>query len=393
MDRYTFDPYGDLLLLLSEPDDLEHENEDTDNDENEDEAMDGGEDGEGEQSPTTSKQIQMRASSKVLALVSPVFRVMLQTGGFLESVTLASEKQVEIALPEDDAAAFEIILNITHARTRRVPKKVDLRMLTEITILIDKYQLHEAVEVFSDYWIADLRRHIPTDDLMNEIPNLPSWLCVTWVLNQPQEFKNLTEMATLCGTKYLKGPGTDHLPIPSQVIGMFPLSRHFLALANVFKDDIEKARVKAIGDVVCYVQTLISSYRKAKYQCSATSITPTRQGRLALHFPSSSDKVQHWEECDSMMLGCLERIAISTGIEPAPSVYDGIVFGKLLDKLLDIQLRSLCDRMNYQTGFNEYGRRVEPITHGVKEALVCRLESIRDSVQGLSITDYQAPKI
>lgn len=49
-----------------------------------------------------------------------------------------------------------ILLNIIHGHTRKVPWQRDLH--TQISILVDKYFFHEAVETFSDTWIRIKRR-------------------------------------------------------------------------------------------------------------------------------------------------------------------------------------------------------------------------------------------
>jgi hypothetical protein len=67
---------------------------------------------------------------------------------------LGNEGRVTVLLPDDDPDAFLIILNVVHSRHRQLPGKVSLEMLTRISVLVDKYQMVEAVEVFSSGWIA-----------------------------------------------------------------------------------------------------------------------------------------------------------------------------------------------------------------------------------------------
>jgi hypothetical protein len=42
-----------------------------------------------------------------------------------------------------------------------VPRKVSLDLLTQISILVDKYQMMAAVEILSDAWIEELKKDIP----------------------------------------------------------------------------------------------------------------------------------------------------------------------------------------------------------------------------------------
>lgn len=80
---------------------------------------------------------------------------MLQ-GDLLEGKTLRFTSSVEV-LPEDDPSAVLHLMDIIHGRTRRVPRLVDLRTLTQLTVLVNYYQFHEAVKVFSDMWLDALR--------------------------------------------------------------------------------------------------------------------------------------------------------------------------------------------------------------------------------------------
>jgi hypothetical protein len=54
-----------------------------------------------------------------------------------------------------------VLLDIVHSRSRRVPGKVSPDLLTQISILVDKYQMMAAVEILSDAWIEELKKDIP----------------------------------------------------------------------------------------------------------------------------------------------------------------------------------------------------------------------------------------
>lgn len=60
---------------------------------------------------------------------------------------------MEVDLPDDDEALMVIVLNIIHGRNRLVPKEVGLELLTKLAVLVDKYQMVEAIEWCSDTWI------------------------------------------------------------------------------------------------------------------------------------------------------------------------------------------------------------------------------------------------
>jgi hypothetical protein len=153
----------------------------------------------------------MKASSRHLALASVVFRTLLR-GNFREGVALRTTGTAEIPLPDDHPAAFLILLNIVHGHARTVPRQVDLRILTQIAILVDKYQFHEAAEMFTDSWFQSLKESIyqsPSDDLVAEI-------CIYWVFGKSSEFQEVTRVAVRESTGKID---EKRLPIPSSIVG------------------------------------------------------------------------------------------------------------------------------------------------------------------------------
>jgi hypothetical protein len=135
------------------------------------------------------REVEMRVSSRHLILASALFKCLLK-GGFPESQSLSSTGALKIPLPDDDPNPLEIILNIIHGHVKKVPRKVDIDVLTQISVLIDKYAFHEVAEIFTDMWFENLRVNPPktfTEDLM-------SWFCVSWVLSKPEMFRHITKL-------------------------------------------------------------------------------------------------------------------------------------------------------------------------------------------------------
>jgi hypothetical protein len=81
---------------------------------------------------------------------------------------------LELPLPDDDPDAISILLDVIHGHTRKVPRKVDFELLIHISILVDKYQLQEVVEVFFNGWIQALDQEVPASLTVDLIP----WLCI-----------------------------------------------------------------------------------------------------------------------------------------------------------------------------------------------------------------------
>lgn len=160
--------------------------------------------------------VHMRVSSKHLILASPTFRSMLGPN-FEEGQRLRIEGSTDIALGDDDPDAFEILLNIIHGLTRKVPRTVSLEMLTKISVLVNYYQMQEVVELFSDTWIEHLAREgLP----VSHGPEAVSWLLIAWVFHKPLEFRAVSRAIELGCDEKLEDEFDETFPIPPPVIGM-----------------------------------------------------------------------------------------------------------------------------------------------------------------------------
>lgn len=200
---FTFDPDGDLTLILSKPREGDEEGVaagaapensgsprragDTPTTTSKDDAASGAglemkidTDVEHEDSKV---QVRMLVSSKHMMVASPVFRAMLRHRNFKEGQELSTKGKLELPLPDDDVAAMTIILDVLHGRSRRVPREVSLDALTQVSILVDKYQMVEAVEVPSDVWIEKLRKTIP-DVYSSKSTEVHRWLAIPWVFRK-----------------------------------------------------------------------------------------------------------------------------------------------------------------------------------------------------------------
>lgn len=165
------------------------------------------------QSPTHDAEdsVRIRVSSRHLTLASPYFRRMFE-GSWKEADTLRKQRTVEVNVEDIDADALVIIMRIIHCKTRDVPKQIALEMFAKIAVIVDLYQCHEAVEIFTNMWIAklgDARRNEYSRDTV-------LWICISWVFGLDEKFKSVTYAALMHG----KGPTqTLGLPILQSVVG------------------------------------------------------------------------------------------------------------------------------------------------------------------------------
>jgi len=105
--------------------------------------------------PTTSTKF--RVSSRILSLASPVFRAMFSPHS-LRGVALASATAlVEVEFPDGSPQALEAILNILHFRHDCVSENVSYDFLYEIALVVHKYDLVEALELWGEVWLRGAR--------------------------------------------------------------------------------------------------------------------------------------------------------------------------------------------------------------------------------------------
>ncbi|KAH0538932.1 hypothetical protein FGG08_004523 [Glutinoglossum americanum] len=329
------DPDGDLILVLVGHDEGLHTNGLSD-----ETAL--GENVTMERSVQNEK-IRFRVSSKHLCLASPVFRVMLQ-GKFKEAAVLLSTGTVEIPLEDDNPAAFLILLNIIHGYTRKVPRKITLDLLTQIAILLDKYNCREVVEAFSERWIDQLRGDVPRS-LTN---TLLLWLCIAWIFEEPAEFRAITQIAERESPGVIEGDQVNSLPIPSSVL-----------------NSINAKRQAAISSTLCTLQSFLQKYQGSTILC--------RKGGT----PGFN--------CDAMVLGGLTKGMASIGLLPPPiPPYEGLSFTKLVGGIRDMQLPALCDSSKHPNGWELYSSPPCGVKHGVQSSI----NIIEARIRGLSLSDF-----
>jgi hypothetical protein len=233
---HTFDPDGDLVLILSKP----QKTTDTAN-QKAPENPTGPTKKKRKRGAATHNALLVEAekvctvvSSKHLILASPIFKVML-SGRFREGLRRNAAGQMEVDLPDDDHAVMTVVLNLIHGRNRLVPKQVDLEMLTRLATLVDKYQMIEAVESLSDVWIDNLlaKEKLPGGNGINQKQCIQRWIAVAWVFRREKEFSKITAAAMICYGSNLTDGLDRELSIPQKILGGFSSVLHTSGEANL----------------------------------------------------------------------------------------------------------------------------------------------------------------
>jgi hypothetical protein len=89
-------------------------------------------------------------------------------------------------------------------------------MLTKIAVLVNYWQMHEAVELFSNTWVDHLARK---GLLLSHCLESISWLLITWVFHKPVGFRAVCRVIELGCDEKLEDDFNGSLPIPPPVLG------------------------------------------------------------------------------------------------------------------------------------------------------------------------------
>ncbi|PQE15496.1 BTB POZ domain-containing protein [Rutstroemia sp. NJR-2017a WRK4] len=336
----TLDPDGDLILQL----DVVKEVKDAKGD-----SKDASVSGEGSTTSTseTSKansdtvdKVHMIVSSKHMCLASPVFKAMLQ-GRFKEADQLREKGRIEIPLPDDDAAAMEVVARIIHGRFTTIPKIVKLPLFTQITVLVDKYQMLEIVYLNASHWAKalDLREgsHLSWSDRFR-------WLCISYVLHIKEEFNAITK--TICResdrtvARLIEESDVIDLPIPQ-----FVLAQHH-GTDEEIQDAIETMRQQSIQNMIGQLQTLILKYQSSSEACCPLAEVPTYlyNGKPV---PGYGKINVHRNECDAMVLGYLIKSAYVQNLYPQPlPPYDSYSLFSVSRGIANLEITTACAKLS-----------------------------------------------
>jgi hypothetical protein len=181
--RVVIDPDGDMLLRFHQ----EPPGEKTSNEKIEEKKL---------------ETLELMVSSKVLSLVSPMFKAMLN-GRFKESIELAENKASSqpytLTLPDDREAAT-ILVRILHFNLAGIPEKPSPACMEQLAFLCDKYQCVNAMKYCGGLWLRDWL--LLYDGEEPTIDDLCRLLVFAYVTDLPKEFVDITWKIFL----YHKGP-------------------------------------------------------------------------------------------------------------------------------------------------------------------------------------------
>ncbi|KAJ8060596.1 hypothetical protein OCU04_010907 [Sclerotinia nivalis] len=308
-------------------------------------------------------------SAKHMSLASPVFKAVL-AGGFRETVELREKGRTEVALPDDDADAMTILIDVIHGRFKLVSKTLNLGTLTRMSILVDKYQCHESVDFLRNVWTANFQTHRWSRNWYNTA----CWICVAWVFELDAEFKEATESV-------IRDSNTGIAVM---------LKRHKLDLP-IKKLSVDEMRLNTINQAIQILSDMISNYQGSTLMCPTTSAPAsmsqsdsTTIGPSLSHVARFSDSVSiasHRQDCDSMVLGSLIKSATSKGQFPLPQapLYNSLSFYTIKSKLEALGVMTGCNMVLQDTSYH----------HDIRRQLRLGVTIIDADISGLNLADFK----
>ncbi|PVH85239.1 hypothetical protein DL98DRAFT_54784 [Cadophora sp. DSE1049] len=359
----TFDPDGDLLLRLpyfAEQVEGEKRECGTDTETLLDDAaadrLDGAMTPEEEfdelmEEAGTASEIHMLVSSKHLMLASPVFRAMLQYSNFKEGDELRKNGRVEVALPDDNYIAFGIMMDIIHGRVSKIPRRVSLEILTNMSILVDKYETVELFGLILNVWIPFLEKSLPQSFNSDVLP----WLSIAWVFRLPEHFRKMTGLLQSVADGTKQEILADTLPIPSRVF-----------------EKIEMWRQGTILKALEPIEKFFSDCQSPKGVCLGSA-----RSELIV-------------ACNGMMFGTFLRSASAQKIWPLPSYpFHGLRVLEVTKRIRSLGIKSICSntfqehKVSYITHLVDTSK-----SHGYNELFVDKMAKIEGTLSGLGLESF-----
>ncbi|CAD6454372.1 c143b5e7-2582-4c63-8801-dd38ed613e45-CDS [Sclerotinia trifoliorum] len=284
-------------------------------------------------------------------------------GNFQEGLKLKEAGKVEIPLPDDDSAAWNILLNIIHGRYMSIPLQLKLQVVTQIAVLVDKYRMHEVVYLFLPTWRKAMD-YPPTgwEDIVD-------WICISWSSNWKKNCVKTFEST-------IRFYNLDNLPIPQLIISKFSsfsidrISTDRKQRQNrcISPESDRKGALDILGDMISQYQNSITNCN-----CSGFRRNDLIDGLKA-----------HRRWCDIMVHGSLVRSATLENIYPIPlAPHEWLSFSDLQSKISRLEIFTACYILMKHTSWN----------HKIHQNLIASTNSAGDELVELFLEPIKIHKM
>ncbi|KAM3555235.1 hypothetical protein ARSEF4850_006099 [Beauveria asiatica] len=184
------DPQGDLIIEIPELDKATREASDEQIEEDDVHAIEVS--SSTPSSDTAERQfLHFRVSTKHLQLASDRARCM-----FLHPFAESNKDEVTGLFKWTfealfDTEAFRIVLSVIHGQSKLVPERVSVRLLADISAVVEDLQCRDAVWFYAKVWLRYLGEELPAE----VSPDLFDWIFISSVFDEPSIFTATTQTA------------------------------------------------------------------------------------------------------------------------------------------------------------------------------------------------------
>ena len=135
--------------------------------------------------------VRFRVSSKILSLMSPVFKALLSSSFKEGTYPRSTETPLDLPLPEDNTNAISALLHIAHMKSslidRDSPKDFITEVLDPLIVVADKYDCGQVVAAHYGEWLKDCRISKQSTKTLNSLAK------VAYMLKLPNHFNPVAE--------------------------------------------------------------------------------------------------------------------------------------------------------------------------------------------------------
>ncbi|CAK7231351.1 hypothetical protein SCUCBS95973_007881 [Sporothrix curviconia] len=265
------------------------------------------------------------------------------SGGSSYSQTEEADGRIHIVLEGLDADAVTTVLNIVHGRggKDRVPKTVSLEALARIAAVVDKFKLHDAVEIYADRWVDAVGHPSAEKSSRRE---LTLWIYVAYVFQRDTLFREATKLAATQLTGPL--PALANLPLRAKIA-----------------HDIDAQRQEVVGQALDVLEGAVG-----------TLVASGSEGS------EGSEEDDDANPADTLLLGALLRtLHRHKAIWPRPAApYAGVSIAAIAGAVHEVQTQTwkTAYRLGESTRFNKTNNALK---------LTPQLDSLKASVAGLTL--------
>ncbi|KAF4881470.1 hypothetical protein CGCFRS4_v015522 [Colletotrichum fructicola] len=207
---------------------------------------------------STAPTVKFVVSSRHLSLSSRYFKKALSEL-WAKTLVHSEDGRRHLQAADWDADALLILMQIFHARTKNIPRSVDLEQLAKIAVLVDYYKCHDTVKFFATLWIDSLQEQLPSQ--CNR--ELVLWLFVSVVFRRDDIFQAITKTAVTES----KGPlPTLGLSIPERLISLYAQCQ-LCVRSLILADRIDFRRQDGVAGILRTLDALSSSLCRGDTGC------------------------------------------------------------------------------------------------------------------------------